>query len=219
VPTPTLIPAHHVHENAYWEGGNYELNMSFDTLRDKQWQRVMQSLWGHRLLYGPLAVRYVPGSDVISTPILVPPPTATQAQHGQIEINSMAFGCNVLATRSLFECVSVLVPLGMFAELARIGDMRSANPQLAALDQVFYELALAVYDVVPFQLATVGWERECQLVAELRADAKLRTQLIAAGNFFAQEDGLRQMGIAGESYSLTRPTLRFAPVRLGGASA
>jgi hypothetical protein len=61
-------------------------------------------------------------------------------------------------TRSQFECVSSAAPLGMFAELARalaICWACSAQRQLAALDQVFYELALAVYDVA-IQLATVG---------------------------------------------------------------
>ncbi len=207
-----LLPAIHDEQQAYWNGGNYELNMSFESLRDKQWERVMQTVWTHRLIYGPLTARYIPGGTVTNTAIIIPQPTATQAQHGQIEINAAAYGCNVLATRSLFECVSVLVPLGMFAGIALDGETapRRANPQLATLDSVLYEIALAVYDVVPFQVAAIGWERECQIVGELRSDADLRAQFVAEGNFFAREEVLRMLGLRSESYTLVRPGLYWA---------
>ena len=40
-----LIVAHHQQPASYWEGGHYELNLSYDTLRDRQWQRIMEAVW------------------------------------------------------------------------------------------------------------------------------------------------------------------------------
>lgn len=211
MPSDTLTPAAHEQDHLYWEGGNYELNMSFDALRDKQWQRVLQTIWAHPRLYGPLDARYVPGADVNTTLITTPQPTATQTQHGQIAIGSEVAGCDVLATRSLFECVSVLVPLGMFADIIlNGGNVRQVNPQLAALDEVFYEIALSVYDAVPFRLAVVGWERECQVPAELRSDAEQRALLIRLGNFLAQESLLQSLHIETGRYELVREGLHWA---------
>jgi hypothetical protein len=214
VESTALQPATHAEEHAYWDGGNYELNMSFESLRDKQWERVMQTVWTHHLIYGPLTTRYVPGAAVTRTSIIIPQPTATQAQHGQIEINAIAYGCNVLATRSLFECVSVLVPLGMFAGITlREGEsLRRANPQLETLDNLLYEIALAVYEIAPFQVAAIGWERECQVVGELRTDANLRHQFFGEGNFLAREDVLRGLGLRVDTYTLVRPGLYWAPL-------
>jgi hypothetical protein len=70
------------------------------------------------------------------------------------------------------------------------------------------EIALSVYDIVPFKLAAIGWERECQVVAELRADDAARAALIREGHFFAQDDVLRQLGIAGD-YQAVRAGLRW----------
>ncbi len=212
--SPTLSLATHDHENLYWNGGNYELNMSFDALRDKQWQRVLQAIWAHPLLHGPLENRYVPGTTAAETAISMPPPTATQTQHGRIRIAGDAVGCDVLATRSLFECVSVLVPLGMFAGITGSGVyVRRLNPQLGTLDQLFSEIALAVYDAVPFRLAVIGWERECQVIAELRSDAAQRDELVALGNFFAPDETLRLLNIHDETYPAPRPTLRWAAAK------
>src|SRR5690242_8461062 len=111
----TLTLAKHNDLASYWEGGHYELNLSFDTLRDRQWQRVMQTIWSHSALQGPLPERYVPGEEFGELiGIQAPPPTATLTQHGRMKIGEFVIGCDVQATRSLFECVSVLVPLGMF---------------------------------------------------------------------------------------------------------
>jgi hypothetical protein len=206
-----LALASHNEETLYWEGGHYELNMSFEALRDKQWLRVMQAIWGHPNMFGPLEHRFIPGGRTIETAIAIPPPTATQAQHGQILVSTSAAGCDVLATRSLFECVSVLVPLGMFDGLQHnTNDPRKDNPSLGLLDDVFAAIALAVYDVVPFKLAALGWERECQVVAELRSDDAARDALVRTGNFFAQDEVLRQLNIPMDSYPPVRNGLRWA---------
>lgn len=208
-----LSLAAHKQNHLYWEGGHYELNMTFDALRDKQWQRVLQAIWGYPQLFGPLESRFIPGTAALQTAIAIPAPTATQTQHGQIVLGSVAVGCDVLATRSLFECVSLLVPLGMFSGLDHATpELRRANPALAELDQTFAALALAVYDAVPFRLAAIGLERECQVVAELKSDDQARQALIDEANFFAQEDVLRQLNIPMDDYQLVRNGLRWAPV-------
>ena len=40
----TLRLAHHADLDTFWSGGEYELNLSFGTLRDKQWQRLVNAL-------------------------------------------------------------------------------------------------------------------------------------------------------------------------------
>lgn len=186
--------AHHIEPSLYWEGGHYELNLSFETLRDKQWQDVLNALWSHVLLNGPLAARYVPnGAAAEKVPIQVPPPTAAVKQHGQIAVNGQAIGCDVQATRSIFECLSILVPIGMFKGISGGMLMRRDHPQLEALDEVFYDIALTIYSVTPFQIAVLGYERSCQLPSELRSDAELRHNFLAAGNFLIQESVLRTL--------------------------
>ncbi|MFQ3534562.1 MAG: hypothetical protein SNJ58_01670 [Aggregatilineales bacterium] len=184
----------HAEPTLYWEGGHYELNLSFETLRDRQWQEVLHTLWNHVLLNGPLAARYLPNGPVAEkVPIQVPPPTAVVKQHGQIAVNGYAVGCDVQATRSIFECLSILVPIGMFKGISGGPLMRRDYPQLQALDEVFYDVALSIYSVAPFQIASLGYERSCQLPSELRSDGEARHNFLAAGNFLVQEAVLRTL--------------------------
>lgn len=186
--------AHHADPALYWEGGHYELNLSFETLRDKQWQDVLNAIWSHVLINGPLAARYTPNGAVAEkVAIQVPPPTAVLKQHGQIAVNGFAIGCDVQATRSIFECVSILVPIGMFKDITGSALMRQTYPQLAALDEAFYDIALSLYSIAPFQIASIGYERSCQLPSELRSDPEVRHNFLAAGNFLIQESILRTL--------------------------
>jgi hypothetical protein len=208
-----LQTAMHNTPAAYYSGGSYALNMSFDTLRDKQWQRVIELIWQHPALYGPLAARYHPNSQVAAqVQVQAPPPTATITQHGQMQVENTVIGIDVQATRSLFECVSILVPVGMFAGIEASIDMRSHYPELKALDDIFYDIALAVYDLHPFQIAAVGYERECQLPMELSGDAEVRRSFFATGNSLIQESVLRMLGADDAvQYDLVRPNLRWLP--------
>src|SRR5262249_3829815 len=187
----TLTVAAHQDQSSFYEGGHYELNMSFEMLRDKQWQRILEALWQYPMLYGPLEGRYYPGSPTpAASTIQPPPPTATLVQHGQMRIGNLIIGIDAQATRSLFECVSVLVPVNMLAGLKPDPQMRQRHPELAELDTLLCEIALQVYDVVPFKIAAMGFERECQLPMELRRDVPQRDEFLRAGNFFAQKDVL-----------------------------
>src|SRR3954471_24113862 len=133
----SLTIANHDHLTSFWEGGNYELNLSFDMLRDKQWQRMIQAIWEHSSFYGPLAERYTPtGAVPAQVAVQVPPPTATLTQHGQLKVGNAVIGCDVQATRSLFECVSILVPVGMFDGLVGESQVRQRHEELLELDQV-----------------------------------------------------------------------------------
>src|SRR5262245_12357743 len=109
-----LTIASHDDPAAYFEGGHYELNLSFEALRDREWQRALEVIWEHESLYGPLSARYYPGGNVSErTSVQAPPPTATLVQHGQMKVGDAIVGCDVQATRSLFECVSIMVPVHM----------------------------------------------------------------------------------------------------------
>ncbi len=207
-----LTLAAHDQDQLYWEGGHYELSMSFDGLRDRQWLRVLQAIWTHPRLHGPLDVRYVPGAEIHPVEIAVPSPTATQTQHGRIDIGVGVVGCDVLATRSLFECISILIPLGMFTGLTTGGDVRQGNRQLVALDEALYDVALAVYDVAPFSIAAIGLERDCQVSTELQHDPVQRTELVRIGNFLARQSLLQGLQIETTSYQAVQADLLWARV-------
>lgn len=208
-----LCLANHSEAEDYWAGGDYTLNMSFGVLRDKQWQRLMHVLWNHASLRGPFAERYIPGQPVEERAIQVPAKTTAQSQYGQVLFDTLAVGCRVQATRSLFECVSVQVPLGMFQDI-RAGQekkVRTSLLRIEPMDRMFRDICLVVYDVVPFDLANTGYQCECRLVNELRADTSLRLELLAMGNFFGRDEVLRSISIVPENYPAVRPGLRWIP--------
>src|SRR5260221_11748251 len=148
--TPALTVANHTSPGTYYEGGHYELNMSFEVLREKQWQSVLDTIWKSPQLNGPLSERYYPGGEIATfVAIQSPPPTATLTQHGQLQIEEAVVGCDIQATRSLFECASVMVPVAMFADLIPAYNIRQDHPELQVLDEMFYAIALSVYDVAP----------------------------------------------------------------------
>jgi hypothetical protein len=210
----TLTLAKHKDQASYWEGGHYELNLSFETLRDRQWQRVMQTLWTYSALHGPLVERYSPGGETGELiAIQSPPPTATLTQHGQMKIGDLVIGCDVQATRSLFECVSVLVPLGMFGGIDGGPKVRRNHTELAALDKVLYDMALYAYDVAPYKIAAIGYERGCQLQVELRSSEAERKAFLSAGGALVQEDVLNAVGLTVLDFEQVRPNLRWLPSR------
>lgn len=209
-----LTLARHQNAQDYWGGGNYELNLTFDTLRDKQWPQVLEALWEHPALDGPLAGRYSPAHEVARRSAIQPlPPTATLIQHAQLQVDGLLVGCDVQATRSLFECVSVLVPLGMFEGIVGGPEARQKYPELETLDAVFYDIAMHVYDTVAFRVAVIGFERACQLPAELVADGELRHNFLVMGNFLAQDDVLQTIEPDVTQYQEVRPALRWKPAR------
>lgn len=200
--------AQHSDATRFWAGGNYELNMSFSGLRDRQWPQIMQALWEHPAMRGPLAGRYIPGKTMPANAAMqTPPPTAILIQHGQLIVApDQAAGCDVQATRSLFECISILVPMGMFAQ---------PNLPLAELDSLLYDIALTLYDLVRFQVAAIGHERACQLASELRTDPELRHNFLVNGNFLIEESILAEIEPDLTPYREVRPGLRHAPARKG----
>jgi hypothetical protein len=202
-----LTVAHHQQPASYWEGGHYELNLSFDTLRDRQWQRLVEAVWEQPLVYGPLAARYTPGGDLADVvPVQVPPPTATLTQHGQMKIGAAVIGFDVQATRSLFECISVLIPIGMFE-----GAEAGLPATFRDLDVALREMALHLYGIIPFRIAAIGYERGCQLPAELSSNPELLAGFASAGNALVQEDVLRLFHLDLSPFEQVRPNLRWLP--------
>ena len=164
----------------------------------------------HAALIGPFTQRFLPGDWPDSAAPLVPESDAARTQYAglQIEPESLEVGCGVLITRSLFECVSLQVPLGMFDGL-EVDPHNKFALQIAPLDRIYQEIALAVFDVVPFDLANIGFQCECRIVAELQIDARQRLELLAHGSFFARDDALSLIGVTPEDYPAARPGLRW----------
>ena len=202
--------AAHSEADAYWSGGEYELNLTFGTLRDKQWQRVLETIWNHEAVAGPFRRRYSPGDALDRVPILVPAPTDAQAQYGSLRVGSLCVGCGVLATRSLFECVTLQVPLGMFDGL-HADPPASSRFHIDALDRLYQDIALAVYEAVPFDLANIGFQCECRLVAELQTDSCQRRAFLAGGYFFARDTVLASLNVRPDDYPLALPGLHWVP--------
>ncbi|MBI5959750.1 MAG: hypothetical protein HY866_13495, partial [Chloroflexi bacterium] len=172
-----------------------------------QWQRIIETIWRHDAISGPFAERFIPGTAGEAVSIQVPAPTDALAQYGSICVGSLQVGCMVLATRSLFECVTIQVPIGMFdglnAELAR--------RRIDALDEVYQDITLAVFDSVPFDLANMGFQCECRLVAELQVDTQQRRKFIEGGYFYARDEVLQSLGVWPEDYPLAHNGLRWVP--------
>ncbi len=190
----------------YWSGKNFELNMSFATLRDVQWVRLTRDLWSFRQIQGPFVSRFIPDAPKPqATEIKTPAPTATFTQHGLLTIGQHQVGLDVLMTRSLFECISLIVPEGSFA-LSSIEDL-----SLVAVHEAYKSLALKLYNIVAFEIACIGWNRDCQLSAELASAPDSCQAFLKRGHFLAQDSVLRQLGTNPEDYDEVLPGVRWSP--------
>jgi hypothetical protein len=106
--------------------------------------------------------------------------------------------------------VTLQVPLGMFDGLT-VDPKNKYGLRIEPLDHLYQEIALAVFDVVPFDLANLGFQCECRLISELQADTKQRLELMAHGNFFARDEVLIALGFAPNNYVSVRAGLRWIP--------
>lgn len=190
---------------AVWSGRNFELNMSFATLRDNQWTRLINVLWEDSRLEGPFTNRFIPGEPrPEKVDVQYPAPTATYTQHGLLLLGEKQVGVDILVTRSLFECISMIVPAGMFGP--SIEDLT-----LIAVHEAYKALALLVYQTVAFEIASIGWNRDCQLLGELLGDKPTRDKFLRAGNFFAQDGVLKTLGVSANTYMEMMPGIRWIP--------
>ncbi|MBZ0309616.1 MAG: hypothetical protein K8I82_26365 [Anaerolineae bacterium] len=192
-----------------WDSDSVELNMSFDTLRDYQWERLLKALWSYPIMFGPLKSRYTPGSEPPSViPMSVPDPTAAMCQFAAVEVvPKLQVGAEVWITRSLFECVSVTIPLKMFKEVTT----ERTNEGLLHLEQMFLEMALTLYVTTTYTIAAIGVNRGCQLLMEMLANPQIREDLIKTGNFLARDDAMAELRLHPQNFQEVRPSLRWCP--------
>lgn len=193
----------------HWSGDKLELNMSFDTLRDYQWKRLTKALWEITGITGPYETRYIPGQpEPEKSEIRVPEPTATYSEFGAFEfVSGVRVGIEILITRSLFECVSVVVPLKMFENITPTRE----DTGLLELERVFYTIGITVYQTATFSLATIGINQGCLLLLELLTDTASRDNFIKTGNFLARDDALAALKVQPRLYKEVMPTLRWCP--------
>lgn len=202
-------------EDIYWAGNNFELNLSYGTLRDYQWKRLLDALWSSTILHGPLAKRYIPNQPAPDmAAVRYPTPTDTYSQHGVLVVGESQVGLDVLVTRSLFECISISIPTGMFA-IDPLGSepdvLRTDEIKITSAYEQYKAVALQIHQVVPFELASIGWNRECQIVTELEADADKRQVLLDLGNFLVTEDTLRKLNLDVDSLESLENGLYWMP--------
>ena len=208
--------AQHADPIAYWEGGNFELNMSYEMLQGDDWKRVIEALWANKSIDGPLISRFVPGQKIPDThAIEFPEPTAALTQHGILYVDEQAIGIDVLITRSLFECITLMAPVGMFANLAAGSKSNpyplSDNPARQSLEKTYRELALTLFKVVPFSIASLGWNRECQLLAELTFEEDVLRRFLSTGNSLITTTALQACKVDPFLYEEMLPELRWLP--------
>lgn len=195
----------------YWTGHNFELNVSFATLRDYQWKRLIDGLWQLEDLTGPLVDRYVPEEEIpVYADIHYPSPTDTLTLHGILATRVGPVGFDMLITRSLFECITISTPTGMlFSESPTT--KRTEETKLSGVFAQYREIAIALHQIVNFDIASIGWNRECQILTELETDAQRRQAFFARGNFFATDDVLRRLNGTPNDYEEILPGVRWAP--------
>ncbi len=192
-----------------WDSDSIELNMSFDTLRDYQWERLLKALWAYPIMFGPLESRYTPGIEPPPViPMTVPDPTAAMCQFAAVEVEpKMQVGAEVWITRSLFECVSVTIPLKMFSNVTA----ERTNEGLLHIEHIFWEMALKLYDTTTYTIAAIGVNRGCQLLMEMLANPQMRDELIKTGNFLARDDAMAELRLRPQNFQEVRPSLRWCP--------
>lgn len=204
-------------DNIYWSGNNFELNIAFGTLRDYQWKRLLDTLWAHQPIEGPLQHRYIPGEQhPAMTSIQYPKPTDTFTQHGVLGGDGGAIGIDILVTRSLFECISISAPTGMFVvnpEQSTPDALRTDELKIYDTYRVYQDIALHLHQTVNFEIASIGWNRECQILTELIEDSEKRAIFFEHGNFFATDQSLEKLGEAPEDYEIVGDGVRWAPPR------
>lgn len=210
--------ATHADPVEYWEGGNFELNMSYQMLQTKEWEHVIEALWANEAIDGPLTSRFVPGQDMPETrAVEFPEPTAAFTQHGVLKVNKLVIGIDVLITRSLFECITLMAPVGMFANLVPGTPADpyplDENPARQSLEKTYKDLALTLFKVVPFSIASFGWNRECQLLSELTFEKDALTEFLATGNSLVTDSALNECDIDATQYEEILPDLRWLAPR------
>ncbi len=183
-------------------GQNYELNMSFNSLQDRHWRHLLNTLWQQEQISGPFASRFHnSGSPPRLVDIQYPDPTATFTQYGKLNVGSESLPIKVLVTRSLFECISITIAQS---------DLDQTDT-LTELQEILKNIALHLYQASPFQLASFGWDRECQIPSEIKSDENARQPLIEAGHFLAQDKLMIEMGLTLRDYELVCEGLRWVP--------
>lgn len=183
-------------------GKNFELNMSFVNLQDRHWRHVLNTLWGQETVGGPYATEYRADVTRLRTvDIQYPDPTATFTQYGKLVFNNWQLPIKVLVTRSLFECISITIA-------------NNTLNQPDVVDQLQHHLkriAVKTYQASRFQIASLGWDRECQLPNELLNDEKARAAFVEVGGFLAQDSILAQLELPPDNYEEILSGLRWVP--------
>lgn len=175
-------------QEPFWGGACVELNMSYDNLRDHQWKRLLEAVYAYPGWDGPYEARYTPQQPTpAKAAISIPEPTAALTQFAAWEIApGVSVGVELFVTRSLFECVTVSIPLRMFDGATPALE----DPTRQALEKKLYEMAVHLFDVVTFDIAALGIDRGCQLITEMVTDDAARTSFLQTGNFLIREDSL-----------------------------
>ncbi|NJL93713.1 MAG: hypothetical protein HC915_08250 [Anaerolineae bacterium] len=141
-------------------------------------------------------------------PIRVPEPTDAYTAFATLEFGpQVRAGIQVMITRSLFECISLVVPTGMFEGVTA----EPANPGRLAIEQAYFKLALELYKTTAFSIATLGVERGCQLLLEMIANPQERDSFLKTGNFLASDDALGALRTQPRTYQEVMPALRWCP--------
>lgn len=192
-----------------WSGPKIELNLSFDNLREYQWKRLLDTLWGSTGISGPFVERYHPFQpDPEPTPIVQPDPTATYSQFGAFELQAgVRVGIEVLVTRSLFECVSLLIPVAMFENV----QLQVGDPCLNVVQNRLYDLSIGLYKIVSYDIASIGVDRGCELLMELVSDPRARERFMKQGNFLARDETLAAIRVEPKAYEEVMQKLRWIP--------
>ncbi|MBI5931165.1 MAG: hypothetical protein HY862_17780 [Chloroflexi bacterium] len=206
----------HADPRDFWSGGTYELNLSYDTLRDNQWSRLLESFWSIDGVYGPYIDPYTPRqAEPAREKIRYPAPTDTYSQYGIVSVDGVNIGFEVLVTRSIFEGFSVQLPAGMVVTTVALANPIVAARVREAVEDAYRSVALRMYEAMPFVIGSFDFNGECYLVDELAVDEVAREKFFATGNSLIQDTALRKLGRNPNDYEQVAAGLRWMPAGKG----
>jgi hypothetical protein len=194
--------AYHPTSEEYWQGDVIALHMSGDRLDNEQWKQWVDALWQNDAIGGPLPDRYLPEQTIETGTPVYPERSSSLKQYGALQVDGVWVGVDILITRSLFECITLITPLAMFEAT------HMAQAQLC-IEAVYKALAARLYQVVPFSVASLGLNRDCQILTELRLEDELQADFFRVGNALMTDEALAECNRNPANFEKVLPGLRW----------
>jgi hypothetical protein len=195
-----------------WNGPSYELAISLlhDTVGRDAVPRAARILWAQPQLQGPWLAR----SDY-PDPLKVTNPREALTGCGLVSLpDGQRLGCEVvLIPEREGDWLDLCLPLGMVEAAFEVRYERAFEPWMGAVNQVFVQVADAIFHEVPFNLALIGEE-----VSGSTDEHRFRVKDLESAGFLLSPEFCRQAGVTGTAVILPSGLRWFPPPAERGAA-